>query len=176
MKTKHIIVQIAACAVVWILHTMPANAADAKPTVQVVAPPAAILSWPGESIDTWNTYKRHLITINGRVAWVIEPKKALPGNTWAWCMEFPEGYIDSTVLQLLEKGFYYLHINVGNTFGCPKALKHFDAFYTAITAKGLARKGTLIGMSRGGLYAYNWASQDPAHPCRRRCGYAGSGG
>jgi hypothetical protein len=26
---------------------------------------------------------------------------------------------------------------------------------------GLAKKGTLIGISRGGLYAYNWAVQNP---------------
>ena len=43
----------------------------------------------------------------------------------------------------------------------PAALKHFDAFYAAITAQGLAPRGTLIGISRGGLYAYNWASQNP---------------
>ena len=39
--------------------------------------------------------------------------------------------------------------------------EHFDAFYRAITEKGLAKKGTLIGISRGGLYAYNWAAQNP---------------
>jgi len=62
---------------------------------------------------------------------------------------------------LLEKGFHHIHIQVGNTFGCPGALKHFDAFYKTITKAGLARKGALIGISRGGLYAYNWASRNP---------------
>ena len=36
-----------------------------------------------------------------------------------------------------------------------------DAMYAAVTAKGLAKKGTLIGLSRGGLYAFNWASHNP---------------
>lgn len=161
MKINRIIIQMAACAAVLILQGMPANAEDVKTTVQAVTP-AATLSWPGESVDTWLGYTRHLITIDGCKAWLIEPKKALPGNPWTWCMEFPDAFTDRTgVPQLLEKGFFHLHIQVGNTFGSPAALKHFDALYAAITEKGLAKKGTLIGISRGGLYAYNWASQNP---------------
>ena len=126
-------------------------------------PPAAtILSWPDDTIDTWKGHVRHTITIDGCKAWVVEPKKPLPGNPWTWVMEFPNAFTDRTgVPQLLEKGFFHVHIQVGNTFGCPAAVKHFDALYAAITAKGLAKKGTLIGLSRGGLYAYNWASQNP---------------
>lgn len=160
MKINRIII-LAACAAVWILQGVLANAEDVKTTGQVVTP-AATLSWPGESVDTWLGYKRHLITIDGCKAWLVEPKKALPGNPWTWCMEFPDAFTDRTgVPQLLEKGFFHLHIQVGNTFGSPAALKHFDALYAAITEKGLAKKGTLIGISRGGLYAYNWASQNP---------------
>ncbi len=119
-------------------------------------------SWPGEKVDTWNGYKRHLITIDGCRAWVVEPQHALPGKPWTWCMEFPDAFTDRTgVLQLIGEGFYHLHIEVGNTFGCPTALRFFDALYAAVTAKGLATKGTLIGISRGGLYAYNWASLNP---------------
>jgi len=124
--------------------------------------PATTLTWPGEQMDTWFGYTRHLFPIEGCTAWVVEPKQARTGNPWTWCMEFPDAFTDRTgVPQLLEKGFHHLHIQVGNTFGCPAALKLFDAFYASITAKGLASKGTLIGISRGGLYAYNWASQNP---------------
>jgi len=122
----------------------------------------ANLSWPEETIDTWQGYKRHLVTINGCKAWIVEPKEARPGNPWSWCLEFPNAFTDRIgVPRLLEKGFHYLHIQVGNTFGCPAALEHFDALYAAVTAKGLARKGILIGISRGGLYAYNWARLNP---------------
>lgn len=113
-------------------------------------------------VDDWNGFKRTVSTIDGCEAWVIEPRNALPGNPWTWCMEFPDAFTARTgVPQLLEKGFHHLHIKVGNTFGCPAALRHFDAFYPAFTARGLAAKGTLIGLSRGGLYAYNWASLNP---------------
>lgn len=120
------------------------------------------LSWPGEKADTWHGFRRHVFTIDGCEAWVVEPRKALPGNPWTWCMEFPDDFTERTgVPGLLEEGFHHLHIQVGNTFGCPTALGHFDAFYAAVTEKGLAAKGTLIGISRGGLYAYNWASLNP---------------
>jgi pimeloyl-ACP methyl ester carboxylesterase len=62
---------------------------------------------------------------------------------------------------LVESGFFYLHIQVGNTYGCPSAQKHFDAFYKFIQEKGLAPKGTLIGVSRGGMYAYRFAARNP---------------
>ena len=125
------------------------------------AEPDQSLSWPDEKIDTWRGFKRHTFKVDGCTAWVVEPKQAAPGRPWTWCMEFPDAFTERTgVPQLLEKGFFSLHIQVGNTFGCPAAVKHFDAFYQAITAKGLAAKGTLIGISRGGLYAYNWAAQN----------------
>jgi pimeloyl-ACP methyl ester carboxylesterase len=37
-----------------------------------------------------------------------------------------------------------------------------DAFYKVLQAGGLAKKGTLIGISRGGLYGYNFAAEDPS--------------
>jgi len=74
----------------------------------------------------------------------------------------PDAFTDRTgVLQLLDQGFHHVHIVVGNTFGSPSALQHFDAFYEALQKGGLAKKGALIGISRGGLYAYNWAARHP---------------
>ena len=145
--------------------THEASAQPVPPAPQVAqqaqaSPP--ILSWPGETVDQWNGFTRHLIKVDGLKAWVVEPKKPLPGNPWAWCMEFPNAFTSRTgVVQLLENGLFFVHIQVGNTFGCPAAVKHFDAMYAAIQEKGLAKKGTLIGISRGGLYAYNWASRNP---------------
>lgn len=78
-------------------------------------------------------------------------------------MEFPDAFTERTgVPQLLAKGFHHVHISVGNTFGSPAAVKHFETFYRLLQKGGLARKGTLIGISRGGLYAYNFAVQEPS--------------
>jgi pimeloyl-ACP methyl ester carboxylesterase len=134
----------------------------------VVASAAAVcgaestLSWPGEKIDIWNGFTRHTFTVDGCTAWVVEPKQALPGKPWSWCMEFPDAFTERCAAPaLLKKGFHHAHISVGNTFGCPAAVKHFNAFYDAVTGKGLAKKVTLIGISRGGLYCYRWAYEDP---------------
>ena len=124
--------------------------------------PAQPVSWPGEKIDTWNGFTRHTFTVDGCAAWVVEPKTPLPGRPWSWCMEFPDAFVERCAApQLLAKGFYHAHISVGNTFGCPDALKHFNAFYDAVRAQGLAPKVALIGISRGGLYAYRWAAENP---------------
>lgn len=127
-----------------------------------VAEPIAAVSWPGEKIDTWNGFTRHRFTVDGCEAWVVEPKTALPGKPWSWCLEFPDAFVERCAApQLLARGFYHAHISVGNTFGCPAAVKHFYAFYDAVCVQGLASKVALIGLSRGGLYAYRWAAENP---------------
>jgi pimeloyl-ACP methyl ester carboxylesterase len=125
--------------------------------------------WPGEKNDLWHGFKRHTFTVDGCQAWVAEPKQPAVGNPWTWCMEFPDAFTDRTgVLQLLEKGFHHVHMVVGNTHGCPAAVRHFDEFYKVLRAGGLAKQCTLIGISRGGLYSYNFAA---AFPDRVTCIY-----
>lgn len=125
------------------------------------APPAA-LSFPDERVDAWHGFKRHNFQVDGCRAWVVEPKTALPGNPWSWCMEFPDAFTDRCAAPaLLAAGFHHAHIVVGNTFGCPDAVKHLNAFYDTLTAHGLGKKAALIGISRGGLYAYNFAAAGP---------------
>lgn len=123
---------------------------------------SASVSWPGEKLDVWNGFTRHRFIVDGCEAWVVEPKNPLPGKPWSWCMEFPDAFVDRCAApQLLARGFYHAHIQVGNTFGCPDAIKHFNAFYDAVRGQGLASKVALIGISRGGLYSYRWASENP---------------
>jgi len=122
----------------------------------------ADFSFPGETTDEWQGFKRHKFQADGCAAWVVEPKTALPGNPWSWGMEFPDAFADRCAApQLLAAGFHHVHIVVGNTFGSPEAVKHFNAFYDLLVANGLAKKGALIGLSRGGMYAYRFAAQRP---------------
>lgn len=118
--------------------------------------------FPCETVDQWHGYTRHRFSVDGCPAWIVEPKQALPGKQWSWCMEFPDAFTDRCAApQLLAAGFFHVHIQVGNTFGSPAALRHFDAFYEVLIKTGLAKRGTLIGLSRGGLYAYRWAAEHP---------------
>lgn len=143
------------------------HAADAGVTSATAAKPEAAggikLAFPDEKIDAWHSFKkRHNFVVDGCQAWVVEPNQALPGNPWSWCMEFPDVFTENCgATDLLKAGYFHAHIKVGNTFGSPEAIRHFNAFYKILTGAGLARKATLIGMSRGGLYAYRWASENP---------------
>jgi len=143
------------------------NAASTIPPTKRMDPPVhppapGYLSLPGETIDTWHGYKRHLFWVDGCRAWVVEPKNALPGKPWSWCLQFPDAFTDRTpVPALLEAGYHHAHVVVGNTFGSPEAIGHFNAFYRMLTKAGFSDKVVLIGLSRGGLYAYRWASENP---------------
>ncbi len=106
-------------------------------------------------------FVRYDFEVDGQKCLVVLPKSAAEGRPWIWRAEFfdhrPE--ID---LALINKGFHLVFMNVGNTFGCPSAMKHFDAFYKVLTEQhGFSKKPVLEGLSRGGLYVYNWGA---AHP------------
>jgi pimeloyl-ACP methyl ester carboxylesterase len=122
---------------------------------------APALAFPGK-VSQWRGFERHDFSVADVPAIVVVPKKAADGRPWIWRTEFfdhrPE--ID---LALVENGFHLVHLQVGNTFGCPSAMAKFDIFYKLLTEKhGLAKKCVLEGLSRGGLYAYNYAAMNPA--------------
>jgi len=105
-------------------------------------------------------FKQHEFLVNGCKAIVVEPNNPLPGKLWVWRAEFFD-YFQETVFALVEAGYYLAYIEVGNTFGAPDALKNWDVFYEYLTKElGFAKKMILEGMSRGGLYIYNWASRN----------------
>lgn len=94
---------------------------------------------------------------DGCEARLVEPNEPLAGRPWVWRTMFWDAFPGIDVA-LLKAGFHLAYVNVGNTFGCPDALKHFDVFYLAMTEKyGLSTKPALEGLSRGGLSAYRWA-------------------
>ncbi len=127
------------------------------------------IDWQPTRTDTWKNFTRYHFTVDGCACWVAAPPKPREGNPWVWCMEFPTAFDNRTgVVPLVEDGFHYVYMSVGNTFGCPSAQVHLDAFYRHLVEKGLSEKATLIGVSRGGLYAYRFAA---AHPERVTCIY-----
>jgi len=112
--------------------------------------------WPGTTSD-FHGYVSHDFVVDGCAVHVVEPKTPLPGRPWVWRTMFWNAFPNADVV-LLGRGYYAAFIDVGNTFGCPDAMKHFDAFYAQMTgAFGLAKLPALEGLSRGGLYAYRWA-------------------
>ncbi|MDA3926118.1 MAG: alpha/beta hydrolase [Kiritimatiellae bacterium] len=128
------------------------------------------IDWQADKTDIWLGYTRHHFKVDGCSCWVTVPENPLLGNQWVWGTEWPEAFTRRTGTEMLLKaGFYYVHAKVGTlSIGGPPALADMDAFYKYFVAKGLASKGTLSGVSRGGLYAYRFAAQ---HPERVVCIY-----
>lgn len=112
------------------------------------------------SVSANGEYHGYLLqnfTVDGCDAHLVRPHEPLAGRPWVWRMMFWDTF-PGVDLALLNAGFHLAYIDVGNTFGCPDAMKHFDIFYAAmIQEHKLSTKPALEGLSRGGLYAYRWA-------------------
>lgn len=127
------------------------------------ASPPAVVAREGDVLDQWNGFTRRSFRVAGRKGWIVEPKPGteLPGRPWSWCPMFPDAFTSRCAApQLLAAGFHHAYVDVGNSFGSPDALKLLSAFYDHLQERGFAKKTNLIGISRGGLYSYRWASEN----------------
>ncbi|MFV0445609.1 MAG: alpha/beta hydrolase-fold protein [Planctomycetaceae bacterium] len=116
--------------------------------------------FPGE-LSKWNGFVRHDFEVNGKPVLVVSPRQAAPGRPWVWHGEF-FGHKPAPDVALLERGFHVVYMSVPNRLGSPGAVEHWNACYVELTGKyGLAKKVALVGLSRGGLYCYNWAIANP---------------
>jgi len=101
---------------------------------------------------------------------VIVPRQVAPGQPWSWRGCYWD-HQPQTEVELLRRGFHIAYISANATL---RPDKEWDAWYTFLTEKhGLSLKPAFIGMSRGGEYAYAWAS---AHPDKVSCIYADNPG
>jgi len=117
-------------------------------------------SFPGQR-STWNGYDRFDFQVDGKPVLVVAPKRPAPGRPWVWHGEF-FGHRPDPDVALLGQGFHVVYMRVPDMLGCPRAVSHWNAFYRELTEKhGLAKKVALVGLSRGGLYCYNWAAANP---------------
>jgi hypothetical protein len=101
---------------------------------------------------------------------VVVPKQTAPGNPWSWqgCYW---NHMPQTEIELLKRGFCVAYISADATL---KPGKEWDAWYAFLTEQqGLSKKPAFIGMSRGGEYAYVWAT---THPDKVSCIYADNPG
>lgn len=140
-----------------------AKAAEIEIQIRQLAAP-----FPGKQ-SQWEGFDRYDFEFNGQTAIVVAPKRALPGKPWAWRGEFFGAFPNADVA-LVGKGFHLVYLGVPNLFGSPEAVAQWNSFYQELTGKyGFAKKTALIGLSRGGLYCFNWAA---ANPDKVACLYA----
>lgn len=132
--------------------------AEAKPSEKdsSAAPPV----FPGKPTK-WHNYDRYDFTVGDHPVLVVVPPRAAPGRPWLWHGEF-FGHRPQPDFALLEAGFHIAYMSVPNQLGSPTAVKHWNRFYEILTQQyKLSAKPALIGLSRGGLYCYNWAAANP---------------
>ncbi|MEO6036631.1 MAG: GDSL-type esterase/lipase family protein, partial [Verrucomicrobiota bacterium] len=148
-------------------HTRP-GMAKGLPLTEATAKAAEIETqirqlrapFPGKRSD-WKGFDRYDFEFDGKPAIVVAPKQELPGKPWAWRGEFFDAFPNADIA-LVGKGFHLVYLGVPNLFGSPDAVAHWNQFYAELTGKyGFARKVALIGLSRGGLYCFNWAEANP---------------
>jgi lysophospholipase L1-like esterase/pimeloyl-ACP methyl ester carboxylesterase len=146
-----------------------ARAAELDRTIHELAKPEVKTApFPGRKTE-WKGFDRYDFEMDGKPAIVVAPKQPLAGRPWIWRGEF-FGTAAEPDAALVEKGFHLAYLRVPDMFGSPDAVEYWNHFYRELTGKyGLAKKPALIGLSRGGLYCYNWAI---ANPDKVACIYA----
>jgi len=133
----------------------PARAQGAKADAD-----ASAASFPGKK-SQWSGYDRYDFPVDGKNAIVVVPKDPAPGKPWLWRGEF-FGAFASVDQALLAKGWHVVYLACPNTFGAPQTMEHWAVLYKTLTEQyGLSKKPVVYGMSRGGLYVYNWAAGHP---------------
>ncbi|NNM85911.1 MAG: alpha/beta fold hydrolase [Phycisphaerales bacterium] len=136
-----------------------ATVVSAKP---VAAKAAGTIAWKHQTLSQWHGFVCHHFVVAGKACWVVEPHHSLPGHPWVWCMKFADAFPHRcSEISLVHRGFCLAVMQFGSMLGSPKSMKLADAFYQTVTRAGLSQKVVLLGISRGGLYAYNWAALHP---------------
>jgi pimeloyl-ACP methyl ester carboxylesterase len=116
--------------------------------------------FPGKR-SLWFGFERFDFEVDGKPVLVVAPKYEAPGRPWAWHGEF-FGHKPTPDLALLGRGFHIVYMSVPDMLGSPEAVRHWDALYRELTTQyRFAPKAALVGLSRGGLYVYNWAAANP---------------
>ncbi len=120
----------------------------------------SIAPFPGTKSD-WHGFRRFDFDVNGKQATVVVPQRVSPGKPWVWHGEF-FGHKPEPDIELLKRGFHIVYLQVPDLFGSPAAVSHWNDLYRELTDKyALAKRVGLVGLSRGGLYCYNWAIANP---------------
>jgi lysophospholipase L1-like esterase len=95
--------------------------------------------------------------LNGRDCKVVKPKWTATGSPWMWRARF-WGHEPQTDIALLQRGFHLVYFDAAELLGNEEAIKDWNDFYSMLRQAGLNKKAAMEGMSRGGVYVFNWAA------------------
>lgn len=112
--------------------------------------------YPGERKD-WHGFERYDFDWEGVTATIVAPKQVAKGKPWVWHGEF-FGHKPDPDIALLGKGYHIVYLKMRDTLGCPSTVVKWTEFYQyLVKTYQFHKKPALVGLSRGGLYCYNWA-------------------
>ena len=134
---------------------------DSQPgSPKLASPHINSTSWY-ERKSQWHGFDQFHFRVTDRPAYLVRPKVALAGRPWIWRARFP-GYHAEMDVKLVGKGFHLAYLDVANMFGSPQAMKAAKVFYdNLVQQQELSLTPILEGVSRGGLFVYNWAAKYP---------------
>jgi len=113
-----------------------------------------------KGISSFYGYSCADFTFKNRNCKIVSPKIVTDGQPWIWRARF-WGHEPQTDIALLERGFHVVYMDVSEMYGNEESIKLWNSFYDYMQVVGMSKKVVLEGMSRGGIYAYNWALQNP---------------
>ena len=100
-------------------------------------PAVGTAQFSGKKSD-WQGFDRYDFEVDGRRCWIVTPEAAAEGRPWIWRARF-FGHEPQADIALLKEGFHLAYCDVAGLFGCPQAVKHWNAFYQVMTEQhGLA--------------------------------------
>lgn len=116
---------------------------------------------PSDRTSQWNGYEQVHFRVANRDAYLVQPKMVATGKPWVWRARFPN-FHTQVDLALLKQGYHIAYVDVADLFGSPAAMEIGDAFYRLLTeGHEFSTRPVMEGVSRGGLFVYNWAVRNP---------------
>ncbi len=113
-----------------------------------------------KKISSFYGYACADFSVDGRLCKVVKPKWTAKDHPWIWRARF-WGHEPQTDIALLERGFHLVYCDVAELFGNNTAIAVWNNLYRDLRKAGLAKKAVMEGMSRGGVYVFNWAVVNP---------------
>lgn len=120
------------------------------------------IDYPSGTVTDFYGYRRHNIEVDGCEGFIVEPPHPAPGLPWSWCIQWPEAFVRRTpALQLLERGFHHVFLNIFPTYMNDRGVQILEKFYALLQSMHFHKKCALIGLSYGGLFSLRWAAEHP---------------
>lgn len=140
----------------------------------------------GDSLDDLKSTRSELyradvveFDVEGAKAFVVKPRRPRADKLkpWVWyapsltkpdgSWELPSERHARVIDRLLDEGFYFCGVDVGESWGSPAGRETYTKFHRRLVdGYGLDARACLFPVSRGGMMHYNWAAE---HPEAVRC-------